>query len=194
MPVGDVRLDNYGRYYFDYIDERAGSYEYRYLDRRVGHIDVVDLGAGTGCFRPHDMDMLRVELSDVACRRLQAKGMRYRRCLAEHTRESSESAGSVVACHLLNMVECPEDVVSEAYRILRPGGKFHVIVPWYWYQPVWSVRNWLLRRTYIPDPCVQRVLTMSEMTELVESAGFRREWWNRDFIWRKGYIYGVFTR
>jgi predicted SAM-dependent methyltransferase len=100
----------------------------------------------------------------------------------------------VVACHLLNMVECPGDVAAEVYRILRPGGKFHVIVPWYAYRRVWAVQNWLLRQEYTPDPCVQHVFTMAEMTELVVSAGFRQEWWNRDFIWRKGYIYGRFTK
>ncbi len=104
--------------------------------------ETLEIGAGTGSnlpFYPHDVRLTALEPNPHMVRRLTKKARRLGREVTvveesgEHVPFPDGSFDSVVTTLVLCMVDDLETVVSEARRVLRPGGQFlfyeHVVSP-----------------------------------------------------------------
>ena len=71
--------------------------------------------------------------------------------------------------HVANYLDI---VVPELYRVLKPGGQFIFSEPVNISWPVTLVRTWLYNKTNIFEPDEERGLTVAEIKNVCEQAGF----------------------
>lgn len=92
------------------------------LQQVAGRQPVVEVGGGPGFFKEYYPQLISTDVTgapwlDVAC---DACVLPFR----------SESIGALVMVDVLHHLERPLDFLTEAARVLRPGGRLAVIEPW----------------------------------------------------------------
>ena len=70
-----------------------------------------------------------------------------------------------------------ESTLKELYRVLKPGGQLIASEPLNLPGPVTWVRNWMYANTQIFDATEERGLTVEEMREQFQQAGFEHFYW-----------------
>ncbi len=98
---------------------------------------VLDVGCGAGqvakavkAARP-ELDVFGCDISEAALAAAQAEpsGVEFRLATAEHLPFDDGDFESVWMFDVLEHVDSPERVLSEVARVLRPGGRFHLVLP-----------------------------------------------------------------
>ena len=111
----------------------------RYLlaELRSVHGKVLDLGCGAGAVakavkraRP-DLDVVGCDLSKaaLAAATVSPENVTFRRASAETVPFEDGEFDFVWIFDVLEHVESPEQVMLEVARVLRPGGRFHIVLP-----------------------------------------------------------------
>src|SRR5882762_7959280 len=180
-----------------------GSYA---VAKRIGKIDktldlrglrVLDLGCGNGCYTEElarraefvcgiDLHMPHLQAFQEAIPRVQGRG--------EQLPFASDSFDAVTMIEVLEHTESDAKVLTECFRVLKPGGLFGLFVPNKLYPleshpchvgglgigPNIPLVSWLpefLHRRL----CHARIYTRRKLLSLTKSAGFR--------TWKVGYIF-----
>lgn len=144
---------------------------------------VVDLGCGWGTFEfalAHrvasmvgvDFSRKSIEFCEAALRRTPLANVSFLQADAGNTGMEPGSVDLVVAADLFEHLY-PDDsvrVTAEAFRILRPGGRFAVWTPHRGHILEILKNNGILLK---PDPTHVDYKSMARMTGLLEDAGFR---------------------
>jgi len=127
--------------------------EQRHLAVREVRGEVLEIGVGTGLNIPHYPDevtaLTAVDPSGGgrrrAMRRAQARGLKvaWHRGRGERLPFADERFDSVVIVDVLCSVEDVDTVLAEAYRVLRPGGRLHLLE--HGLAPDERVRKWQRR-------------------------------------------------
>ena len=196
--TGPERVDRSWYDRSDYFDAGtahltdAGSRFQRYrISKVLGIYDpapaerVVDLGCGWGTFgfalAPRVAEVVGVDFSErsieICEHRLRQEphpNLRFVQADAGATGLEAGKWDLVIAADLLEHLY-PEDstrVVQEAYRLLRPGGRFSI-----WTPHRGHVLEVLKNRSILlePDPSHVDYKSMKRLREMVERAGFRVE-------------------
>ena len=84
------------------------------------------------------------------------------------------SFDAVLLVHVLSHLDDPPRCLSEAHRVLRPGGRIGLLSP----NALFLTALRLSRRgdpAYVPDPTVQRHYTLSHARRMLRRAGFEIE-------------------
>lgn len=128
------RIARFNAWFFDAFDGLI-DWSLRRLKRDLYRDlpdEIVEIGPGVGAnfryYRP-GTTVIAIEPNEQMHERLIRNAQKagidlvLRRDLAEHTGLGGESADVVISCLVLCTVEEPETAVSEALRILRPGGR-----------------------------------------------------------------------
>ncbi len=137
---------------FDYESKRWGAtpiaarpwfmngLKLRYLlsDLARVHGRVVDVGCGAGSVakavkraRP-DLEVFGCDLSEsalAAAAKPTPEGVEFRLATAERLPFADGDMDFVWIFDVLEHVEAPEAVLEEIFRVLRPGGGFHIVLP-----------------------------------------------------------------
>jgi SAM-dependent methyltransferase len=111
----------------------------RYLldDLPAGSARVLDVGCGGGAVakavkaaRP-DLEVFGCDLSEAALAAAKAEpgGVDFRLATAEHLPFADGELDSVWIFDVLEHVDSPDQVLAEVARVLRPGGRFHIVLP-----------------------------------------------------------------
>ena len=111
----------------------------RYLldDLPVGRARVLDVGCGGGAVakavkaaRP-DLEVFGCDMSESALAAANAEpgGVEFRQATAEHLPFAAGEFDGVWIFDVLEHVDSPERVLAEVARVLRPGGRFHIVLP-----------------------------------------------------------------
>ena len=147
--------------------------------------DVVDMGSGWGTFEmalaPRvnsilgvDFSARSVELSREALARHGAENVSFLRADAGDTGLDASAYDLVIAADLFEHLypEDSERVAREAYRLLKPGGRFAVWTPHRGHILEILKNNRILLK---PDPTHVDYKSMRRMRDLCTEAGFRIE-------------------
>jgi SAM-dependent methyltransferase len=136
---------------FDYESKRWGAaplrptplhmngLKLRYLlkDLEAVHGRVLDLGCGAGAVaksvkreRP-DLDVVACDMSNsaLAAATESPEGVDFRLATAERLPFRDGEFDCVWIFDVLEHVEDPEGVLREVFRVLKPGGSFHIVLP-----------------------------------------------------------------
>jgi SAM-dependent methyltransferase len=136
---------------FDYEGKRWGAaplrarpwfmngLKLRYLldDLPSGHARVLDVGCGAGAVakavkaaRP-DLDVVGCDISESALTAAKADpaAVEFRLGTGEHLPFGDGEFDAVWMFDVLEHVDSPERVLAEIARVLRPGGRFHIVLP-----------------------------------------------------------------
>ena len=161
------------------VEGRLTAYRTRTAGRARG--EVLEIGGGTGAnlpFYPPEARLTFVEPNPHMVRRLRRKArglgrdIRVVSDVGERLSFPDGSFDSVVTSLVLCMVEDVEQVVSEARRVLRPGGAF------YFYEHVVSARPagraWQTRLNPVWRFFTTGCNLDRDITETIETAGFER--------------------
>jgi SAM-dependent methyltransferase len=136
-----------GRIEASFLDAMEGFFDRTYGDKKrsvfgVVPDTVVEIGPGPGAnlryYRP-GTHLIAVEPNPAMHRHLQANARRYGILIdilwtkGESLALPDDCVNLVVGTLVLCSVDCPSKVVSEVYRVLKPGGRFafleHVSAP-----------------------------------------------------------------
>ena len=154
--------------------------------RRVAlsHVDwepgmrILLVGAGTGLdlpFIPHGLEIHLTDLTPGMVRRASARAERYQRDVACHVMDATQllypdEHFDVVVMHLiLAVMPCPEQGMTEAYRVLKPGGQLCVMDK---FQPDDQPSGWGRRAVNILTSFIATDITR-QATPMLQHAGFR---------------------
>jgi SAM-dependent methyltransferase len=143
---------------------------------------VLDLGSGAGldCFLAAlrvgpegkvigvDMTPEMLELADRNLKKVGTENVEFREGTMEHLPVATASVDVIISNCVINLSPEKSEVLREAHRVLKPGGRFRVsdIV---WERPQGeedraNVETW--------PGCVSGALTIEEFKETLEGAGF----------------------
>jgi ubiquinone/menaquinone biosynthesis C-methylase UbiE len=202
---------------------RFNAWFFRAFDRYINHIsrrhkaaafdgietrEIVELGAGVGAnltYLPEGSHLIAVEPSlrmhDALRRRAEDAGIEL--TLLPHGAESiplpDASVDEVICSLVLCTVGDPLEVLTEARRILRPGGRFRFVE--HVAAPRWSPRRWLQRALRRPWAWLYEGCTLDRDTAahvraadfsdvVVERGRFRRS----AFVPVNSAVWGIATR
>ena len=186
-------------------DELAIDYDRRWRDYTCATLDalipwlnlaendrVLDVPCGTGALEERlqvvspGVEVVGVDASAAMLEHARAKheGKAYRWIQADvHALPLDDESFDVVVCvNSFHCFDCPDDVLAEFARVLRPGGRL-LILDWcddYFFCKLCGF--WL--RWF--DPAFRRVFTSHECAHLIQDAGFvvhRRRRFRRGLIW-----------
>lgn len=94
---------------------------------------VLDLGCGTGWFlelmREKGWNVRGVEINEQAAAYARSKGLETSSGVLQEARFPAEYFDYVRSNHSLEHISCPNETLSEIYRILKPTGKVFIGVP-----------------------------------------------------------------
>ncbi|PIV55572.1 hypothetical protein COS16_06460, partial [Candidatus Desantisbacteria bacterium CG02_land_8_20_14_3_00_49_13] len=97
----------------------------------------IDIGMQDGYF-VREMKKNGIDAVGTDCLRVMVEmaarsdpGGEYRRCFAEKVPYPDNTFQTAICSHILEHVLKPEDVLTEARRILKPGGRIIVVVPFF---------------------------------------------------------------
>ncbi|WP_263808075.1 class I SAM-dependent methyltransferase [Salinibacter sp.] len=155
----------------------------------------LDLACGTGPFEWRVLDeepdatLVGVDLSPAMVERARAKldgrpGVRFEQADV-HDLPFGDNAFDVAVCaNTFHYFTHPEQVLTEARRVLRPGGRLVVLD---WCRDVWTCR---VMDAVLPhlDPAYQYCYTLDEMRALLAEADFST---HRQFRYRFDLIWGM---
>jgi ubiquinone/menaquinone biosynthesis C-methylase UbiE len=156
---------------------------------------VLDLACGTGTFERRvltdvpDATLVGVDLASSMVERARAKlggqpGVRFEQADV-HALPFEDDAFDVAVCaNTFHYFTHPEEVLAEARRVLRPGGRLVVLD---WCRDFWTCR---VMDAVLPliDPAYQHCYTLDEMQALLDAAGFSTQ---RPFRYRFDLIWGM---
>ena len=79
-----------------------------------------------------------IEVNDVARKFATDSGIE---CYKDLSSIESASIDKIISNHVLEHVEAPMNVVQEFLRVLKPGGKVIIVVPWDLRRTKWKIRD-----------------------------------------------------
>jgi len=202
-PIPDWKLPaGVDRGLWDYMrsDEMVAGYEGQMAASPLAAADVafcerafpapgrlLDIGCGTGrlCrwFAAKGYDCVGVDLSEemlAAARRFPVPNIEYRTSNIVNLTELPDASFDYAAClfSTLGMVRGEENrtqVVANAHRLLKPGGRFVVHVHNRWFRGLganWRKRDITMPQAYAGAPLTLHHFSRSEATGLLRAAGF----------------------
>jgi ubiquinone/menaquinone biosynthesis C-methylase UbiE len=156
---------------------------------------VLDLACGTGEFERRlleetpDANVVGVDLAPGMVERARSKldgrsGVRFEQADV-HALPFDDGAFDVAVCaNTFHYFTYPEEVLSEARRVLRPGGRLVVLD---WCRDFWTCR---VMDAVLPliDPAYQHCYTLDELRGLLRAAEFSTR---RSFRYRFDLIWGM---
>jgi ubiquinone/menaquinone biosynthesis C-methylase UbiE len=156
---------------------------------------VLDLACGTGELERRMREaeptarLVGVDLAPAMVERARAKlndqsGVRIEQADVHDLPFEEGTFGVVVCANTFHYFTHPEDVLREARRVLRPGGRLVLLD---WCRDFWTCRviDAVLKRV---DPAYQTCYTLGEMRHLIATASFRRCY---DFRYRFDLVWGM---
>lgn len=112
------------------------AYKMRFIDLKEFLHDttnevVIDIGSSQGLFLKEIPAITKIafDISDVFLR-VTPSEFNPVRGNAEMLPFKSSTIDTAIASDILEHVFHPELVVNEVYRVLKPGGRFYIVVPW----------------------------------------------------------------
>lgn len=181
----------FNRYYYDRTDFVNGTklFHSRIAENLPDHAEILDVGAGPSNETSRFLALLgrvtgldvgeEVKANDALSAAFLYNGLEF---------PFSEASFDVcVSDYVLEHVEEPELHFQQVYRVLKPGGRYHLRTPNMFhyiplitrFTPQWfhvAVANRLRRHpegTHDPWPTVFRANSMSTLRKLADVAGFR---------------------
>lgn len=149
--------------------------------------DLVDIGCSTGCglalAKRWGLKAVGFDVNTAAVRIAQERGLDARWYDGVQTSLFTQSVDVVTVVHTLNHVGAPEQFMSEAYRILRFGGRVGVINPNLAYHRVMTPSN--LITGYRSDDTIRQRFTRKSLTRLLGACGFAVE--HFDYLGKPAY-------
>ena len=121
--------------YFCYLLRRSLiglAYRRLFLYPRVSTFckgNVLDVGCGLGDFLAHQKRSVGVDVNPAAVAYCKSKGLDSRLMIHDVLPFPSESFSTIVLDNVIEHITCPDALLREIFRVLRPGGKFVVGIP-----------------------------------------------------------------
>ena len=156
---------------------------------------VLDLACGTGEFERRvleatpEAELVGIDLAPSMVERAQAKlagtpGVRFEQADVHDLPSPDEAFEAVVCANTFHYFSHPEQVLREARRVLRPGGRLVLLD---WCRDFWTCRvmDAVLQRI---DPAYQTCYTLAEMRQLLGSTSLRHRY---DFRYRFDVVWGM---
>lgn len=120
-------------------------------------VKLLDIGCGRGWYEQMLVTLLpKVEIVAIdqnekylsqAIGAVKNNRVKFEKTNAGKLPFKKNSFDGVLCTELLEHVGSDKDVISEIYRVLKPGGKLLVSVPHHNYPLLWDPLNWILERT-----------------------------------------------
>lgn len=157
-----VQVSRLGYDESDFYNHHLKKYELvREVIRKTDPKSILDIGVGTGIFYSllsdfEDRDVSGIEIVPEFIPILKARGVKAQLCNIEKEKipYADESFDLIICDSILEHTLKPKHLLTEMFRVLRPGGSFIVVVP----NAISIIRRWhYLRGRNIFEPLIDNL-------------------------------------